>query len=86
MWTEAGNEQVVTCRSAYGEGACLKAGTGKAYAAVTSTQSTPPKGYAAPTMAADLKAGFGTTVSIPIPALPTSYFPGVKPIHPVAGA
>lgn len=28
-------------------------------------------------MAADLTAGFGLTTSIPIPAIPTSFYPGL---------
>lgn len=86
MWTETGSKQYLTCQSAYGSGACLKAGTGKSYAMTTVTQTAAPSGYTAATMAADLKAAFGTTKSIPIPALPTSYFPGVKPIKSVIGA
>jgi rhamnogalacturonan hydrolase len=37
-------------------------------------------GYSITTMAADLKAGFGISASIPIPAVPTSYYPGLAPI------
>lgn len=87
MWTETGSSQFYTCRSAYGTGFCLEAGTDyKSYAAVTTTVKTAPAGYAAPTMASDLKAAFGTTVSIPIPAIPTSFFPGATPLSKLAGA
>ncbi|KAF2705800.1 glycoside hydrolase family 28 protein [Pleomassaria siparia CBS 279.74] len=86
MWTETGSKQTYTCRSAYGSGACLKAGSAASYAAVTSTQTAAPAGYTAASMAADLKTAFGTTVSIPIPAIPTSYYPGAAPYSAIAGA
>jgi len=86
MWTETGSSQTYSCRSAYGEGFCLKAGTGKSYAAVTSTVKTAPTGYQAPTMPDDLKAGFGTTVSIPVPTIPTTFFPGATPMSRLAGS
>lgn len=85
MWTETGSSQIYTCRSAYGNGACLKVGTGSEYAAVTSTMKIAPTGYLAPTMPDDLKAGFGTTASIPIPTIPTTFFPGATPVSRLAG-
>lgn len=89
MWTETGSKQVLSCRSAYGKGACLKPASGSkasAYAATSVTQTAAPAGYSAAKMAGDLKSAFGTTQSIPIPALPTSYFPGLKPISSVIGS
>jgi len=86
MWTETGSSQFYTCRSAYGEGFCLKSGSGSEYAAVTTTVKTAPSGYSAPTMAADLKTAFGTAASIPIPTIPTSFFPGETPLSKLAGA
>jgi hypothetical protein len=43
--------------------------------------------YSAPTVKNDLKTAFGTTVSIPIPATPTSYLylPGVVSVSKIAG-
>lgn len=84
MWTETGSKQIYSCRSAYGTGFCLKEGTGSSYAATTSTQTAAPTGYSAASMAEDLKTAFGTTVSIPIPTLPASFFPGEKPISALA--
>jgi rhamnogalacturonan hydrolase len=85
MWTETGSKQVNTCRSGFGSGFCLKSGTAKSYAAVTSTQTAAPSGYSAATMAADLKTAFGTTVSIPIPTIPASFYPGATPYSKIAG-
>ena len=43
------------------------------------------RGYSITTMAADLKAGFGLSTSIPIPAVPTSFYPGLAPISAKLG-
>ncbi len=68
------------CRSAYGSGYCLKSGSSySSYAATTSTVSAAPAGYSAPTMAGDLSAGLGLTVSIAIPTIPTTFYPGATP-------
>ncbi len=72
--------QKYICRSAYGSGYCLKSGSSHtSYAATTSTVSSAPAGYSAPTMAGDLSAGLGLTVSIAIPTIPSSFFPGATP-------
>ncbi|KAF2021370.1 glycoside hydrolase family 28 protein [Aaosphaeria arxii CBS 175.79] len=86
MWTETGSKQIYSCRSGYGSGFCLKSGTGKSYAATTSTQTAAPTGHSAASMKDDLKTAFGTTVSIPIPTLPASYYPGVAPHSKIAGS
>ncbi|THW84650.1 Rhamnogalacturonase A [Aureobasidium pullulans] len=87
MWTEQGSSQFYSCENAYGSGFCLKSGTSyKSYAATTQWVSSAPTGYAAPTMAADLKTAFGTTQSIPIPTMPASFFPGVQPYTKLAGS
>lgn len=86
MWTESGSEEWYTCRSAYGEGFCLEASGTASYAATTTTVSTAPTGYSAPSMAADLATAFGTTASIPIPTIPSLFFPGATPYSALAGA
>lgn len=86
MWTELGSKQSYQCQSGYGEGACLRKGTGGSYAASTSTQTAAPTGYSAPTMDGDLKTGFGISSSIPIPTMPASFYPGVAPKSRLAGA
>lgn len=87
MWTESGTSQTYTCRSAYGSGSCLRnSGSGTSSYTSTTTATAAPSGYSAPTMAADLKNSFGTTASIPIPAIPTSFFPGRSPASKLAGS
>ncbi|KAE8376919.1 pectin lyase fold/virulence factor [Aspergillus bertholletiae] len=82
MWTEDSSRQRqwYSCRNAYGTGFCLKSGSSHVtYEATTTTVSSAPSGYSAATMAADLKTDFGSTVSIPIPTIPTSFYPGATP-------
>ncbi|KAF2731885.1 rhamnogalacturonase A [Polyplosphaeria fusca] len=86
MWTESGSKQLYTCRSAYGSGMCLKGGGSGSYAATTSTVSSGPAGYSVATMKGDVKSSFGTTVSIPVPPIPTEFFPGVAPYSRLAGS
>ena len=89
MWTETGSKQFYSCRSAHGSGFCLKPDTSNptSYAATSTTVSSAPTGYGAPTMPDDLSTGFGFTVSIPIPtAWPASYFPGAAIISPLGTA
>lgn len=47
---------------------------------VTSTIKTAPAGYTAASMKEDLATNFGTSLSIPIPTIPASFYPGVAPI------
>ena len=89
MWTETGSKEWYSCRSAYGDGGfCLRDGSQStpSYAASTTTISSIPTGYTeAPKMADDLATAFGFTLSIPIPTIPTSFFPGATPISRLAG-
>ncbi|CAG7986486.1 unnamed protein product [Penicillium salamii] len=86
MWTEKGSTQGYTCENAYGSGACLK--DGDDYSAYTTTQTikSAPSGYSAASMASDLATAFGTASEIPIPTIPTSFYPGATPISALAGA
>lgn len=91
MWTEKGSSQFYSCRSAYtdlkaADSYCLKEGSGAKYAVTTKTVTSAPTGYAAPKMADDLEEDFGFTVSIPVPAMPTSFFPNQAPIKALAGS
>ncbi|QKX61550.1 uncharacterized protein TRUGW13939_08702 [Talaromyces rugulosus] len=87
LWTESGEEQLYVCQSAYGDGFCLSSDSDvTSYAATTSTATAAPSGYSAATMAADLADSFGTTASIPIPTIPTSFFPGQTPVSQLAGS
>ncbi|KAJ9223750.1 CAZyme family GH28 [Paecilomyces variotii] len=85
MWTESGSEQWYSCESAYGSGACLEdSSSATSYAVTTTTVTSAPSGYSAPTMTDDLTTAFGTTASIPIPTIPTSFYPGVTPYSSLA--
>ena len=94
MWTESGDSQWYSCQSAFTHLRrspplyCFHGSNDHtSYAATTKTVTVAPTGYAAPSMAADLSTHtWGTTESIPIPAIPTSYFPGVQPYSALAGS
>ncbi|EPS30977.1 putative rhamnogalacturonase [Penicillium oxalicum 114-2] len=83
MWTETGKYQKEICNNAYGSGSCLRSGKGGSYS-TTVTVNSAPTGYYAPKMAADLQAAFGTDSPIPIPTIPTSFYPGQTPIKALA--
>jgi rhamnogalacturonan hydrolase len=85
VWTESGKSVTYTCRSAYGSGGCLKSGSGGAYPEVKRVISSPPANYKAPTMQWDLRSSPGTNIPISIPSMPTSFFPGTRPIKALAG-
>ncbi|KAI0633587.1 rhamnogalacturonan-hydrolase [Trametes polyzona] len=85
MWSKT-EKAVVKCESAYGTGVdCIKNDSKHtAYAKVTKTISK-PKGFTTPTtMHGDLKSGFPATAAIPTPTIPTSFFPGLPQISPLA--
>lgn len=85
IWTETGSKEIYKCGSAYGNGACLKGGSSHPSYAVTTMQVTKaPQGWSAPTMAADLKT-LELSSSIPIPPVPTSFYPGEAPYSRLAG-
>lgn len=86
MWTESGSYQWYTCESAYGSGACLKDGDDYTSYTTTQTVKSAPSGYSAATMASDLATAFGTESEIPIPTIPTSFYPGATPASALAGA
>ncbi|KAE8154496.1 pectin lyase fold/virulence factor [Aspergillus avenaceus] len=89
MWTEDSSRprQIFSCENAYGSGFCLKSGSDHAaYEATTSTATAAPSGYSAATMASDLTAAFGTASSIPIPTIPTSFYPGATPYSALMSA
>ncbi|KAJ5631812.1 uncharacterized protein N7484_011912 [Penicillium longicatenatum] len=86
MWTEEGDYQWYWCESAYGDGYCLESGDDYTSYTTTVTATAAPTGYSAATMAADLTAAFGTDSPIPIPAIPTSFYPGLSPSSALASA
>lgn len=80
MWTDSGSYEYYKCADAWGSGYCLKGGSAHtAYGTVTSTVTSAPSGYVAPYMPSDLSSGLGITTSIPIPTVPTTFFPGATP-------
>ncbi|KAI0759831.1 rhamnogalacturonase-like protein [Trametes elegans] len=85
MWSQT-DKAVVKCESAYGSGvACIKSSSSHpAYSKVTQSISK-PKGYSTPkTMSGDLASGFATNAAIPTPTIPTSFYPGLPQISPLA--
>ncbi|KAF8578955.1 glycoside hydrolase family 28 protein [Ramaria rubella] len=83
LWS-ATNQATNKCQSAYGKGACLKSSGSASYAATTTT-ITEPAGYTTPpTLAGDLVTGFATNSPIPIPTIPSTYYPGLPQISPLA--
>ncbi|KAJ6104109.1 hypothetical protein N7523_010429 [Penicillium sp. IBT 18751x] len=86
MWTEEGDSQWYSCENAYGDGACLDSGDDYTTYTTTMTVTTTPSGYSAATMASDLATAFGTEMPIPIPAIPTSFYPGATPYSSLASA
>lgn len=84
LWSDTNKAVKNICDSAYGTGYCLKAEGSSSYAS-TSTVASAPAGYSAATMAGDLTAGLGISVSIAIPTIPSSFFPGVTPVSKLMG-
>ncbi|KAI0745323.1 rhamnogalacturonase [Earliella scabrosa] len=85
MWSQT-DKAIVKCENAYGSGvSCIRSGSSHtAYSVVTQSVTRPP-GYSTPTtMAGDLASGFATNAAIPTPTIPTSFFPGLPQISPLA--
>lgn len=78
IWTESGSYELYLCENAYGSGPCLASGS--SYTATTTTATlTTMTGYSYTTMPGELSSGLGLTTSISIPAVPTTFFPGLTP-------
>lgn len=86
LWTESGDEQTYSCENGFGSGFCLQDGDGTSTYSTTITETTAPTGYDASSMSNNLRTAFGTDASIPIPTIPTSFFPGATPYSALAGA
>lgn len=85
LWTETGDGQTYHCENAYGSGFCLEEGEGDSPFTTTQTASSTPSAYSAPRMSDDLSSAYGTASEIPIPTIPTSFFPGATPFSALAG-
>jgi len=79
MWTDANTAMHYVCESAYGSGYCLESSGTTSYT-TTTTVSTAPTGWDGPKMPSDLASGFAISSSIPIPPIPTTFYPGLTPI------
>jgi len=84
MWTNTSTTEFYSCANVYGTGGCAKAGTGGNYSTVTQTIRSPPAGYQAPYMPYDLATPFDPNQYIPIPDVPMYFFPGTRPLKPLA--
>ncbi|RDL37055.1 Glycoside hydrolase family 28 protein [Venustampulla echinocandica] len=83
MWTETGSTALYKCENAFGNGACLGTGKVGAYAS-TITIKSQPTGYSAPPMPNRLST-LAITASVPIPTIPTTFFPAAKPASTLLG-
>jgi len=83
MWTDDGTEEYFLCSSASGDGGCLSGET--VSGTTTSTVTAAPSGFSAATMPSDLASSFPLSESIPIPAIPTTFFPGATPVSALLG-
>jgi rhamnogalacturonan hydrolase len=79
MWSDTNAAVHYECESAYGSGYCLKDSGSGSYTSVT-TVSAAPTGYNGAKMPNDLASGFAISSSIPIPTIPTTFYPGATPI------
>ncbi|KAE8375531.1 RGase A [Aspergillus bertholletiae] len=86
MWTESGDKQTYSCENGFGSGFCLQGGDGTSTYSTVITETAAPTGYDASSMSNDLRTAFGTAASIPIPTIPTSFFPGATPYSALAAA
>lgn len=76
VWTEDGDYVEYWCYNAYGSGVCLNEADATTTYTTTQTVST-VSDYSIQTMANEISAGLGLTVSIDIPTLRATFFPGV---------
>lgn len=79
VWTETGSSEDYLCANAYGSGPCVKSETASHTTYTTTATVATVTGYTYTTMPGELSAGLGLTTSIAIPAVPTSFFPGLQP-------
>ncbi|KZP14838.1 glycoside hydrolase family 28 protein [Athelia psychrophila] len=83
LWSATGLA-VTDCESAFGTGECLRSGSTSSYAATTTSYTKPASYTTLSTMSGDLTAGFTSTASIAAPTIPTTFYPGVAQISPLA--
>lgn len=81
VWTDDGDEVLYGCQNAYGSGACLKSGDSGSTYTTTQTITTGSGSYS--TMDNELTTGYDISSSIPIPTMPSSFYPGREPISAI---
>ncbi|MCJ1324566.1 hypothetical protein MMC10_001228 [Thelotrema lepadinum] len=79
FWSDTNSAIHYVCGSAYGSGYCVKSGSGGVYSPTTTSVTSAPSGYNGAKMPNDLASGFALTASIPVPPVPTSFYPGQSP-------
>ncbi|KAK7516925.1 RGase B [Phyllosticta citriasiana] len=84
MGSEQGNQHRIECQSSYGEGGCLKPGTGGSYPSNAQLVDAPASGFDAPTLASDLTEDPGGSLPIAIPPFPNMFFPNIMPLKALA--
>lgn len=85
VWTESGSSEYHLCENAYGGGSCVKSDSGSMTAYTSTATLTTVSGYTVTTMPGEISAGLGITTSIDIPAIPTSFYPGLTPTSALLG-
>lgn len=79
IWTESGSYEEYLCENAYGSGPCVHTESGSLSTYTTTATVTTMSDYTYTTMPGELSSGLGLTTSIAIPAIPTSFYPGLTP-------
>ncbi|KAK5651605.1 hypothetical protein OQA88_11878 [Cercophora sp. LCS_1] len=81
VWTLNGSAVTYKCVNAYGQGACMNQSPGNgAYSSIKTVATMAAEKYAIQTMPGEITKGLGITTSIDIPAVPTTFYPGLKPL------
>lgn len=89
VWTIIGDEEYHICADAYGEGFCLRPESeappvdehlAETWTTTVTATATPRGWQNAPYMPSDINSPIGVTASIPIPTVPTTFFPGKTPL------
>ena len=85
IWTETGDYEEYYCENAYGSGPCVHTSSGSLTTYTTTATVTTMSDYTYTTMPGELSSGLGITTSIAIPAIPTSFYPGISPTSALLG-
>ncbi|KAH8104352.1 rhamnogalacturonan-hydrolase [Phellopilus nigrolimitatus] len=83
LWSDT-SSAVNKCGSAFGSGSCLKSGSASSYAVITTSISKPAGYTTPPSLSGDLSTGFATNSPIPVPTIPSTFYPGLPQISPLA--